>query len=68
MINMSSIEAALKAIESLEPGKKINYIKIVKDYGVDRSTLSKFHRGVQALVKTSMKINKLSTTSNRENL
>jgi hypothetical protein len=44
---MASIEAALEAINSLKPGNSINYTKIAKQYGVDRSTLSRRHRGVQ---------------------
>jgi transposase-like protein len=44
---MSSIDAALEAINSLKPGDSINYTKIAKEYGVDRSTLSRRHRGVQ---------------------
>jgi hypothetical protein len=42
---MSSIEAALAAIEALEPGEEICYTKIAQKYGVDRSTLSRRHRG-----------------------
>lgn len=44
---MDSIEAALAEIESLGPGEKVNYSKIARKYGVDRSTLSRHHRGVQ---------------------
>jgi alkylated DNA nucleotide flippase Atl1 len=44
---MGSIEAALAAIDSLEPGKLITYTEIAKQFGVDRSTLSRHHRGVQ---------------------
>jgi DNA invertase Pin-like site-specific DNA recombinase len=44
---MSSIEAAIEAINSLKPGNSINYTKIAKEFGVDRSTLSRRHRGVQ---------------------
>ena len=42
---MSSIEAALAAIESLKPGEKLVYIKIVEKYGVDRRTLARSHQG-----------------------
>jgi hypothetical protein len=44
---MGSIEEALAELESLEPGKRINYTQVAKKYSVDRSTLSKRHRGVQ---------------------
>jgi hypothetical protein len=40
---MSSIEAALAAIASQ---KKPDYTAAAKKYGVDRSTLSRRHRGV----------------------
>jgi O6-methylguanine-DNA--protein-cysteine methyltransferase len=33
---MGSIEAALAAIDSLEPGELINYTEIAKQFGVDR--------------------------------
>ena len=42
---MSSIEAALAAIKALETGEEICYTKIAQKYGVDRSTLSRRHRG-----------------------
>jgi hypothetical protein len=44
---MDSIEVALADIESLRPGEKINYTKIAKKHGVDQSTLSRRHRGIQ---------------------
>ena len=43
---MSSIEAALAAIESLEYGEKINYTKIAQEYSVVRSTLTRRHQGL----------------------
>jgi hypothetical protein len=45
--NMTPIEAALEAIELLEPGESINYTFFANKYGVSRSTLSRRHRGVQ---------------------
>ncbi|KAH5177126.1 hypothetical protein HBI67_211460 [Parastagonospora nodorum] len=42
---MSSIEAALAAIELLEPGEKIVYTQIAARYGVDRRTLARRHQG-----------------------
>ena len=44
---MGSIEAALEALESLTIGEKVNYTQIAKKYGVNRTRLSKRHRGVQ---------------------
>jgi transposase-like protein len=43
---MGSIEAALAAIESIEPGELINYTEIANHYGVVRSTLLRRHRAV----------------------
>jgi hypothetical protein len=45
---MSPIEAALAAIEALEPGEKLSYTKIAREHGVHRSTLSRRHRGQTA--------------------
>jgi hypothetical protein len=42
---MSSIEAALAAIESLEPGEKLVYTQIAAKYSVDRRTLARRHQG-----------------------
>ena len=41
---MGSLEAALLAIESLEPGESINYSKIAREYSVERSTLRRRHQ------------------------
>ena len=43
---MSAIEAAIKAIESLDKGEKFTYTAIAKKFGVNRSTLSRTHRAV----------------------
>jgi transposase-like protein len=40
---MGSIEAALAAIEALQPGEVINYTQIAQKYGVVRTTLSRRH-------------------------
>ena len=45
---MAPIDAALAAIEALKPGEKLVYQKIADQFGVDRSTLARRHRGVQA--------------------
>jgi hypothetical protein len=44
---MQPIEAALAALESLEPGEIPNFTATAKEYGVDRTTLSRRYRGVQ---------------------
>ena len=49
---MGSIEAALAAIESLEPGEKLRYRQIAKEYGCDRTTLARRHQGVRASRRT----------------
>ena len=45
---MAPIDDALAAIESLKPGEQLVYQKIADQFGVDRSTLARRHRGVQA--------------------
>lgn len=40
------MEEALKYLDSLKPGEKIVYAQVAKLYGVDRSVLSRRHRGV----------------------
>ena len=42
---MDPIEAALAAIESLEPGEKLVYAQIAKKYGVEPTTLAQRHKG-----------------------
>jgi hypothetical protein len=49
---MSSIEAALAAIESLKPGEKLVYTDIAAKYGVDRRTLARRHQCVTASCST----------------
>ena len=44
--NMGDIKAALAAFELLKPREKVNYTQIATQYGVDRTTLLKRHRGV----------------------
>jgi hypothetical protein len=45
---MGSIEAALAAIEALEPSEKLVYAQIARKYSVAVSTLSQRHRGVSS--------------------
>jgi hypothetical protein len=42
---MDPIEAALAAIESLEPGEKLVYAQIAKKFGVEPTTLARRHKG-----------------------
>src|SRR6266516_4760475 len=44
---MKPIDAALAALKSLEPGEKVNFTATAKQFGCNRSTLSKRYRGVQ---------------------
>jgi hypothetical protein len=46
---MDPIQAAIKEIESLEPGKSFSYRKIVEKYQCDRTTLLRRHQGATAL-------------------
>lgn len=43
---MDPLEAAIASLESLKLGESINYTQVAKKFGVDRSTLSRRHRGV----------------------
>ncbi len=47
-LNMSSIDAALAFLASLESGDQVNIAKTARKFGCDRSTLSKRYRGVTA--------------------
>jgi hypothetical protein len=46
--NMSRIEEALAAIESLDEGEHFTYTNIANTYGVSRVTLARRHQGIQA--------------------
>ena len=45
--NMTPIEEALEALQSLKPGERFSYTEIATKYGCNRTTLSKRHRGLQ---------------------
>jgi hypothetical protein len=49
---MTPIEAALAAIESLEPGEKLIYAQIARKYGVKSTTLARRHKGVSTSLNT----------------
>ena len=62
---MSSIEAALAAIDSLKPGEKVNYMQVAKKYGVERTTLARRHKG--ASTSSAIKVqNQLSLHPQQE--
>ena len=44
---MGSIEAAVAAIEALEPGQPFSYTSIAESYGVERVTLSRRYQQIQ---------------------
>jgi len=44
---MGSIEAAVAAIEALEPRKPLLYTSVAETYGVERVTLSRRHQQIQ---------------------
>jgi ParB-like chromosome segregation protein Spo0J len=46
--DISRIDEALAAIESLDEGKHLTYTNIAKTYGVSRVTLARRHQGIQA--------------------
>ena len=45
---MSLIEAAIAAIESLEPGEQFIYRQIAREYGCSRAALAQRHKGVSS--------------------
>ena len=45
---MEPIDQALTALEALKPSESLNYTAVAKIYGVNRSILSKRHRGLQS--------------------
>jgi DNA-binding transcriptional regulator YhcF (GntR family) len=45
-INMSQIEAAIAAIESLEPGEQFSYRRIAAEHHCNRTTLARRHQGL----------------------
>jgi hypothetical protein len=51
-INMSSIEAALAAIKSLQPGEQFSYRQIAAQYHCNRTTLARRHKAISVLRKS----------------
>jgi N-acetyl-anhydromuramyl-L-alanine amidase AmpD len=43
---MGDIDKAIAAIDALDPGEKIPWSKISKEYGVVRSTLTRRYKGI----------------------
>ena len=56
---MANIEAALDALKSSKLGESPNYTLVAKQYGVDRTTLSRRHRRV-----TRSRTDQISTSQN----
>ncbi len=44
---MNSLEAALESLKLLSTGEKVSYSQIAKEFGCNRSLLSRSHRGIQ---------------------
>ncbi|KAH5363543.1 hypothetical protein HBI48_081690 [Parastagonospora nodorum] len=49
---MDPIQAAIEDIESREPGERFTYTEVAAKYNIDRTTLSRRYRGIQAAVGT----------------
>src|SRR4051812_42457584 len=64
-INMGSIEAAIAAIEALEPGDPFTNAKIVADYNVNRITLSRRYKQIQSS-RTTQAIKQQKLTPQQE--
>jgi hypothetical protein len=52
---MSSIEAAIAAIESLGPGEQFSYRQIAAKYHCNRTTLARRHQGIAGSRSTMAK-------------
>ena len=65
---MAPIDNALAAIKALKPEEKLVYQKIADQYGVDRSTLARRHRGVQAAQETKYSQQQKLTLQQEEEL
>jgi hypothetical protein len=65
---MSPIEDALASLESLKPGEKPCYAKVAREYGCDRNTLSRRHRGVQGSVQEKVEYERLLTLNQEKEL
>ncbi|KAH8724684.1 hypothetical protein GQ44DRAFT_772726 [Phaeosphaeriaceae sp. PMI808] len=59
--NMSPMEAALAAIESLKPGEKLVYTEIARKHGVEPTTLARRYKGASTSRLPLAKIDALST-------
>ncbi|KAH5390817.1 hypothetical protein HBI32_241910 [Parastagonospora nodorum] len=49
---MDPIQAAIEDIESREPGERFTYTEVAAKHNINRTTLSRRHRGIQAAVGT----------------
>jgi len=67
---MTPIQEAIEYIESRESGDEFSYRQIAKRFGVDRTTLSRRHKGVQASgppMKPKYKLSNYLTYNERMN-
>jgi DNA-binding transcriptional regulator YhcF (GntR family) len=62
---MGAIDDAINAIESLDPGELFSYRKIAATYNVNRTTLSRRHKRVQA-TNEAKKINQQKLNPQQE--
>jgi hypothetical protein len=65
---MTGIEAALAALDLLGPEDDFNYSKYAKEYGCNRTTLSRRHRGVQGTCAAKYENDSLLNTTQRQQL
>ncbi|KAI1507013.1 Jerky protein [Pyrenophora tritici-repentis] len=65
---MAAIDAALAALESLEPGQDFEYSAYAKKYGCSRTTLSRRHRKVQEARTTKLANGRLLNTVQEQQL
>ena len=62
------MEAALESLKSLKPREKPNYMQVAKKYGVECSTLSHRHRGVQGNCTEKVNISRLLNATQESEL
>jgi hypothetical protein len=65
---MAAIDAALAALESLEPGQDFEYSAYAKKYGCSQTTLSRRHRKVQEARTTKLANGRLLNTVQEQQL
>ena len=64
---MAPIDDALESLKSLKPGEQPKFTQVAKEYGCNRSTLSKRWRGVQdSMAQKLENLRLLNTTQEKE--